>query len=149
MVQFVSASPGLPVMNGIFKVCHWPEPPFLRILPARLFVTTCQKPSAFCLSFLDLLRCFSVVSFRYIQYFFFCLFFLFRFFCRQGTLTFVFFRSSYHLGFHLPYPGKILFVPFWGTMSIFFPFWLLVCLFQRGRDLIWELCLLLETGFEK
>ena len=71
MVQFVSASPGLPVMNGIFKVCHWPEPPFLRILPARLFVTTCQKPSAFCLSFLDLLRCFAAVSFRHIQYFFF------------------------------------------------------------------------------
>ena len=70
MVQFVSASPGLPVMNGIFKVCHWPEPPFLRILPARLFVTTCQKPSAFCLSFLDLLRCFAAVSFRHIWYFF-------------------------------------------------------------------------------
>ena len=58
-------------MNGIFKVCHWPEPPFLRILPARLFVTTCQKPSAFCLSFLDLLRCFAVVSLRPIEYLFF------------------------------------------------------------------------------
>lgn len=37
VVQFVSASPGLPMRNGIFKVCHGPEPPFLRILPARLF----------------------------------------------------------------------------------------------------------------
>ena len=29
-----SAGPGPPVMNGIFKVCHGTEPPFLRILPA-------------------------------------------------------------------------------------------------------------------
>ena len=29
-----SAGPGPPMMNGIFKVCHGTEPPFLRILPA-------------------------------------------------------------------------------------------------------------------
>ena len=44
VVQFVSASPGLPMRNGIFKVCHGPEPPFLRILPARLFFRLVKNP---------------------------------------------------------------------------------------------------------
>ena len=96
VVQFVSASPGLPVRNGILKVCHRPEPPFLRILPARLFLTACQKPSAFCLSFLDLLRCFSAVSFKSCRLVFLCENFASPFFLQSSfSKNFRFFGISF------------------------------------------------------